>query len=88
MTELEKAFFCQPWLFGDTDLAEKAALLGVTKLRNSKCDKTQKLKILQNPKTQNVTKLKNSKCDKIQKHKMWQKTKTQNGTKFKNSKCE
>ena len=38
-------------------------------MKFSKCDKTQKLKILQNSKTQNETKktqiLQNSECDKI-----------------------
>ena len=36
----------------------------MTKLKNSKCDKTQKLKILQNSRTKNITKLKNLKYDK------------------------
>ena len=35
----------------------------VTKLKNSNCDKTQKLKLWQNSKTQIVTKLKKSNCD-------------------------
>ena len=46
----------------------------MTKLKNSKYDKTQKLQIWQDSecdKTQNVTKLKNSKCDKIQQLKLW-----------------
>ena len=34
----------------------------VTKLNNSKCDKTQKLKMWQNSKTEIVTKPKNSNC--------------------------
>ena len=47
----------------------------VTKLKNSQCDQTQKLKMGQNSKsdnskTKNVTKIKNSKCDKTQKPKM------------------
>ena len=44
----------------------------MTKFKNSKLDKTQKLKIWPNSKTQNVTKLKNSKCYKTPKLKMWQ----------------
>ena len=35
----------------------------VTKLKNSNCDKTQKLKLWTNSKTQIVTKLKNQNCD-------------------------
>ena len=71
----------------------------VTKLRNSNCDKTQKLKLWQNSNTQIVTKvenseteivtkLKNSNCDKTQKLKFWQNSKTQIVTKLKNSNCE
>jgi hypothetical protein len=41
----------------------------VTKLENSNYDKTKKLKMWQNSKTQNVTKLKNSNCDKTWKMK-------------------
>ena len=67
----------------------------VTKLKNSKCDKTQnvkKLKMRQNSKTQNltfqnITKLKNSKFDKTEKTQMWQNAKTKNVTKLKNYKC-
>ena len=36
------------------------------KTKSSNCDKTQKLKLGQNSKTQIVTKLKNSNCDKTQ----------------------
>ena len=62
-----------------------------TKLKNSKCDKTQKLIMCQISKTQNgtklksqnVTKLKNSKCNKTQKLKIGQNSKTQNVTKLK-----
>ena len=50
----------------------------VTYLKDSKCDKTQKLKIKQ--------KSKKSICDKNQKLKMWPKSKTQNVTKLKNMK--
>ena len=49
----------------------------VTKLKNSNCDKTQKLKLWQlqmGKKTQKVTKLKNSNVTKL---KMWQNSKTQ-----------
>ena len=57
-----------------------------TKLKNSKGDKTQKLKMFQKSKTQNLTKLKNSNCDKTKKNycdkthklKLWQNSKTQN----------
>ena len=48
----------------------------VTKLKNSNCKQTQKLKFWQNSKTQIVTKLKNSNCDKTQKLKLWQNTTT------------
>ena len=44
----------------------------VTKLKNSNCDTTQKLKLWQNSKTETETKHKNFKCDKIQKLKLWQ----------------
>ena len=49
-----------------------------TKLKNSNCGKTQKLKFWPTfknsncDKTQIVTKLKNSNCDKTQKLKLWQ----------------
>ena len=36
----------------------------MTKIKNSKSDKTQKFKMWQNSKTQTVTKLKNLKCEK------------------------
>ena len=39
---------------------QNSATQNATKLKNSRCDKTQKLKC---DKTQNVTKLKNSNCD-------------------------
>ena len=39
----------------------------MTKLKNSNCDKTQKLKLLSNSKTQIVRKLKNPNGDKTQK---------------------
>ena len=55
-----------------------------TKFTNSKCDKTQKLKILQNSKNQNVTELKDSKCYKTQKLKMWLDSKTKMYDKTKN----
>ena len=42
----------------------------VTKLKNSNCDKTQKLKSGQNTTTQIMTKLKNSNFDKTQKLKL------------------
>ena len=48
----------------------------VTKLKNLKFGKTQKLKMWQNLKTQNVAKLKNSKCEEEKN------SKTQNVTKF------
>ena len=38
-----------------------------TKLKNSNCDKTQKLKLRSNTKILNVTKFKNSNCDKLNK---------------------
>ena len=76
----------------------------MTKLKNSNGDKTKKLKLWQNSKTQNVknlivTKLKfwqNSNCDKtlnVTRLKMWQtqfvtKLKTQILIKLKNSKCD
>ena len=46
------------------------------KLKNLKCDKTQKFKFGQNSETQNVTKLKNQKCVKTQTLKMRQFKKT------------
>ena len=49
----------------------------VTKIRNLKCEKTQRHKDWQISKTQNVTQLK-----------MWQKSLTQNMTKRKNTKCD
>ena len=39
----------------------------MTKLKNSNCDKTQKLKLRPNTKVLNVTTFKNSNCDKIKK---------------------
>ena len=66
------------------------------KVTNSKCDKTEKpkmlpnskLKMWQNSKTENVRKLKNWKCYKTQKLKIWQNSKTQNATKLKtHSEC-
>ena len=44
----------------------------MTKLKKSSCGKTQKLKLLQNSKTQMETTLKSSNCDKTQKLKLWQ----------------
>ena len=38
----------------------------MTKLKNSNCDKTQKLKFWQSSKTETLTELKNSNCDKTQ----------------------
>ena len=68
----------------------------VTKLKNLKYDKTQKLKMRQNSMSQNVTNLKNPKCDcdKTQKVKMWKNSKslrcdkTQKLKMWQNSKCE
>ena len=60
----------------------------MTKLKNSNCDKTQKLKFWQNSKTQIVTKLKKHFFNKIQKLKLWQYSKTQIVTKLKNSNCD
>ena len=60
----------------------------MTKLRYSNCDKTQKLKLWLNSKTQIVTKLKNSNCDNAQTLKLWQNSKTQKMTKLKNSNCD
>ena len=51
----------------------------MTKLKNTNCDKTQKIKLLQKSKAQIVTKLKNS---------MWRNFKTQIVTKLKNSNCD
>ena len=51
----------------------------VTKLRNTNCDKAQKLKLWQNSETQITTKLQNSNCDN---------SKTQIVTKFKKSNCD
>ena len=50
-----------------------------TKLKNSNCDKTQKLKLRPNTKILNVTKFKNSNCDK---------TKKENCDKTQNSNCD
>ena len=50
----------------------------MTKLKNSNCDKTQKLKLRPNTKILNVTKFKNSNCDKTKK----------NFDKIKNSNCD
>ena len=36
------------------------------KLKNSNCDKTQELKLLQNSKTQKVTKLKKTICEQLE----------------------
>ena len=55
------------------------------KLKNSNCDKTQKLKVRPNTKILNVTKIKNSICDKTKKKNC---DKTQNSTKLKNSNCD
>ena len=71
-------------------------LLIVTKLKNSNCDKTQKLKLWPNSKTETETKHKNFKCDeipktkfvtKLTKKKLWQNS-TQLVTKLKNSYCD
>ena len=48
------------WQLENSDCEEK-------KHKNSNCDKTQKLKLWQNSKTQNVTKLKNWNWDQTQK---------------------
>ena len=61
--------------------------------QNSKWDKTQKLKIWQNTKTQNMT-IQNLKCNKTQKNikceKLWKLKTWQNSNviKLKNSKCD
>ena len=57
----------------------------MTILKYSICDKTQKLKLIQNSKTQIVTELENSICDKTQKLKWWQNSKINIVTKLKNS---
>ena len=63
----------------------------MTKLNNLNCDKTQKLKLWQNLKTQIPTKLKNSNWEKNPKLKLWPNSKdsncdkTQIATKLKNS---
>ena len=41
-----------------------------TKLKNSNCDQSQKLKLLKNLKKKNCDKLRKSNCDKIQKIKL------------------
>ena len=58
-----------------------------TKLKNSNCDKTQKLKVRPNTKILNVTKFKNSNCDKTKKVNVTQ-LETQIVTKLKNSNCD
>ena len=57
----------------------------VTKLKNSICDKTQKLKLWQNSKTQIFTtkNLNYSICDKTQKPELWQNYKKESLTKLK-----
>ena len=60
----------------------------MTKLKNSNCDKTQKLKLWPNLRTQMATKLKKSICDKTQILKLWQNSKSQIVTKLKNSNCD
>ena len=65
----------------------------VVKLKNSNCDKTQKLKLWWNSKTQIVINLKISNCEETQKLiglqnsklKLWVNSKTKNGTKLKKS---
>ena len=74
----------------------KVKIQNVTKLKNSNCDKSQKLRLWQYSKTQIVTNLTNSKCYKtqnsncyktIKKKKLWQNSKTKILTKLKNSNC-
>ena len=77
------------WMKYNFTLEENSQTQNMTKLKKSKCDKTQqkktsnwtKLRMWQNSKTINLT---------TQKHKMWQNTqkKTKNLTKFKSLKCE
>ena len=57
-------------------------------IKNSNCDKTQKLKLWQNSKSKMVTKLKNFNGDKTQKLKLWHNLSTQIVTKLKNSSCD
>ena len=58
------------------------------KVKHSNCDKTKKITLWQNSKSQIVTKFKHSYCDKTQKLKVWQNSKTQIVTKFKKSNCD
>ena len=48
-------------------MGENSKTQNVTKLKNSKCDKTPKLKMWQESKTQKLTKPPPSKCDKTKK---------------------
>ena len=71
-----------------TKLRKTLNVKNITKLKNSNCDKTQKLKLWQNSKTWIVTKLKKSNCDKNQKLKWGQNSKTEFATKLKNWNCD
>ena len=56
----------------------KSKTIIVTKLQNSNCDKTQKLKLWPNSKNQILTKLKNSNCDRTKKNQIVTKLKKSN----------
>ena len=77
-----------------TQTVTKLKKLKIGRKKNSKCDKTQKLNMWQNSKTNYVTKLTNSECDKTQicgktqNFKMLQNSKTQNVAQLKNSRCD
>ena len=60
----------------------------LTKVKNFKCDKNQKIKMWQKSKNQNVTKLKNSNFYKTQKVRLWQNSKSQMLAKLKKSNCD
>ena len=60
----------------------------MTKLKNSNCDKTQKLKFLHNSITEINTQKKKKMLKKIQKLKLWQYSETQILTNLKNSNCD
>ena len=62
------------WQNSKTQIVKKKNLKTqiVTKIKNSNCDKTQKLKLWQNSKTQIATKLENLNCDKTKKSELWQ----------------
>ena len=59
----------------------------MTKIKKSKCDKNQKLKILQNSKTKWKTKQQQKTCNNTKKLELGQSS-TQSLTNFKNSKCD